>query len=66
RGPQGGRPGDLAGAFLPGGTGAVVSASRGVQYARGLDLEAAVEAARGFRDGLNGALREAGLLDSSR
>ena len=62
-GAQGAQPGDLAGAFLPGGTGAVVSASRGVQYARGLDLEAAVEAARGFRDGLNRALRGAGLLE---
>lgn len=55
-GAQGARPEDLAGAFLPGGTGAVVSASRGIQYAQGLDLQAAVQAAQGFRDGLNRAL----------
>ncbi|WP_407540200.1 orotidine-5'-phosphate decarboxylase [Deinococcus radiomollis] len=58
-GAQGAKPGDLAGAFLPGGTGAVVSASRGVQYAEGLDVSAAVQAARGFRDGLNAALERA-------
>ena len=55
-GAQGAKPGDLAGTFFPDGTGAVVSASRGVQYASGLDVEAAVQAARGFRDGLNVAL----------
>ncbi len=55
-GAQGAKPDDLAGAFLPGGTGAVVSASRGIQYAQGLDVSAATQAARGFRDGLNAAL----------
>jgi len=58
-GAQGARPEDLAGAFLPGGTGAVVSASRGVQYAQGTDVQAAVQAAQGFRDGLNRALEQA-------
>ncbi|WP_424949989.1 orotidine-5'-phosphate decarboxylase [Deinococcus sp.] len=58
-GAQGARPEDLAGAFLPGGTGAVVSASRGIQYAAGLDVAAAVQAAQGFRDGLNAALERA-------
>ncbi|GGJ73826.1 orotidine-5'-phosphate decarboxylase [Deinococcus aquiradiocola] len=58
-GAQGARPDDLAGAFLPDGTGAVVSASRGIQYADGLDLSAAVQAAQGFRDGLNAALERA-------
>ena len=58
-GAQGARPEDLAGAFLPGGTGAVVSASRGVQYADGLNVGAAVQAAQGFRDGLNAALERA-------
>ena len=58
-GAQGARPEDLAGAFLLGGTGAVVSASRGVQYADGLDVGAAVQAAQGFRDGLNAALERA-------
>ena len=58
-GAQGARPEDLAGAFLPAGTGAVVSASRGVQYADGLDVGAAVQAAQGFRDGLNAALERA-------
>ncbi|ADV66470.1 orotidine-5'-phosphate decarboxylase [Deinococcus maricopensis] len=52
-GAQGGRAEDLAAAFLPGGVGAVVNASRGVQYAAGVDVDAAVEAARGFRDALN-------------
>ncbi|WP_407569047.1 orotidine-5'-phosphate decarboxylase [Deinococcus altitudinis] len=60
-GVQGARPDDLAGAFLPGGTGAVVSASRGIQYAEGLELSAAVRAAQGFRDGLNSALARSGL-----
>jgi orotidine-5'-phosphate decarboxylase len=55
-GAQGAKPGDLAGAFLPGGTGAVVSASRGIQYASGVELGAAVRAAQGFRDDLNAAL----------
>lgn len=55
-GAQGAKAADLAAAFLPGGTGAVVSASRGIQYARALDVDAAVEAARGFRDELNAAL----------
>ena len=55
-GAQGAKPGDLAGAFLLGGTGAVVSASRGIQYAQGLDVGTATQAARGFRDGLNAAL----------
>ena len=61
-GAQGAKPGDLAGAFLPGGTGAVVSASRGIQYAEGLDVSAAVQAAQGFQDGLNSALERSGLL----
>ena len=55
-GAQGARAADLAGAFLPGGVGAVVSASRGIQYAAGLDIGAARAAAQGFRDELNGAL----------
>ena len=55
-GAQGAKPGDLAGAFFPDGTGAVVSASRGVQYASGLDVKEAVKAAESFRDGLNAAL----------
>ena len=55
-GAQGARAADLAAAFLPGGTGAVVSASRGIQYARGLSINAAREAAKGFRDELNMAL----------
>ena len=55
-GAQGARAADLTPAFLPGGVGAVVSASRAVQYAHGLDLDASVEAARGFRDALNDAL----------
>ncbi|AWN23496.1 orotidine-5'-phosphate decarboxylase [Deinococcus irradiatisoli] len=55
-GAQGARAADLVAAFLPGGTGAVVSASRGIQYAAGLDVSAAREAARGFRDELNAAL----------
>ncbi|MFC4452880.1 orotidine-5'-phosphate decarboxylase [Deinococcus sonorensis] len=55
-GAQGARPDALAGAFLPDGTGAVVSASRGVQYAQGVSVEAGVQAARTFRDQLNAAL----------
>ncbi|MGY2892714.1 orotidine-5'-phosphate decarboxylase [Deinococcus sp. UYEF24] len=61
-GAQGARPDDLAGAFLPSGTGAVVSASRGIQYAEGLNIGAAIQAAQGFRDGLNSALGRSGLL----
>ncbi|WP_161882636.1 orotidine-5'-phosphate decarboxylase [Deinococcus alpinitundrae] len=55
-GAQGAKAADLAPAFLPGGTGAVVSASRGIQYAAGLDVMAAASAARAFRDELNAAL----------
>lgn len=55
-GVQGGRAEDLAPAFLPGGIGAVASASRAVQYARGLDVRASVGAARELRDALNAAL----------
>lgn len=54
-GAQGASARDLAAAFHPGGTGALASASRGVQYAQGLDVRASVEAARNFRDELNGA-----------
>jgi len=43
----------LAPAFLSNGTGAVVSASRGIQYADGLNVEAARAAALSFRDALN-------------
>lgn len=57
-GAQGAKASDLAAAFLPGGTGAVVSASRGIQYAQGLDVAAAASAARSFRDELNAALRQ--------
>lgn len=56
-GAQGAKASDLAAAFLPDGTGATVSASRGIQYASGLDVAAAVAAARGFRDELNAALQ---------
>ncbi len=48
-GAQGARASDLAAAFLPDGTGAVVNASRGIQYASGLDVAAAVQAAQDFR-----------------
>ncbi|WP_425145804.1 orotidine-5'-phosphate decarboxylase [Deinococcus sp.] len=58
-GAQGAQARDLAGAFFEGGTGAVVSASRGIQYAAGCDLGAALRAARGFRDELNAALERA-------
>lgn len=61
-GAQGAKPDDLAGAFLPGGTGAVVSASRGIQYAQRLNVTAAFEAAQGFRDGLNSALARSEML----
>lgn len=55
-GAQGAKASDLAGAFHAGGTGALVSASRGVQYAAGLDIAAAKAAAQAFRDELNAAL----------
>ncbi|GHF47902.1 orotidine-5'-phosphate decarboxylase [Deinococcus metalli] len=55
-GAQGGAAGALTGAFAPGGVGALASASRGVQYASGLDVTASVAAARTFRDDLNAAL----------
>ncbi|MFC6591006.1 orotidine-5'-phosphate decarboxylase [Deinococcus lacus] len=55
-GAQGAQAADLAAAFLPGGVGAVVSASRGIQYADGLNLEASLRAAQQFRDELNAAL----------
>ena len=55
-GAQGGAAADLKGAFHEGGTGALASASRGVQYADGLSVKASVAAARGFRDELNGVL----------
>lgn len=57
-GAQGAQASDLAAAFDAGGTGALASASRGVQYAQGLDVAAAKEAARTFRDELNAALRK--------
>ena len=52
-GAQGAALENLAPAFFPNGTGAVVSASRGIQYASGLNVEAARTAALGFRDALN-------------
>ena len=55
-GAQGAKAGDLAGAFHSGGTGALASASRAVQYAQGLDVGAAREAAKGLRGELNAAL----------
>ena len=60
-GAQGAAAADLAPAFHAGGTGALASASRGVQYAAGsgaagLDVAASVAAARRFRDELNGVL----------
>ncbi|MFB9994227.1 orotidine-5'-phosphate decarboxylase [Deinococcus oregonensis] len=55
-GAQGAAATDLAPAFHAGGTGALASASRGVQYADGLDVAASVAAAKRFRDELNGAL----------
>lgn len=55
-GAQGAKAADLAPAFLPNGTGALASASRGIQYADGLSVEASVRAARAFRDELNAAL----------
>ncbi|AZI42605.1 orotidine-5'-phosphate decarboxylase [Deinococcus psychrotolerans] len=56
-GAQGAKAADLAAAFLPDGTGAVVSASRGIQYAHALDVDAAGAAAKSFRDELNAALK---------
>ncbi|CAM3917418.1 orotidine-5'-phosphate decarboxylase [Deinococcus frigens] len=58
-GAQGAAAADLKAAFHAGGTGALVSASRGVQYADSLNVAASVEAARGFRDELNGVLGQA-------
>ena len=55
-GAQGATPQDLQTAFHPGGTGALASASRAVQYAKGLSVTASREAAKALRDGLNGAL----------
>ncbi len=55
-GAQGADPRTLAPAFLPGGVGAVVSASRGIQYAQDLDVHASREAAQNFRDQLNGVI----------
>lgn len=60
-GAQGAAAADLAPAFHTGGTGAIASASRGVQYAggpgeAGLDVAASVAAARRFRDELNAVL----------
>ncbi|ANE43941.1 orotidine-5'-phosphate decarboxylase [Deinococcus puniceus] len=55
-GAQGATAADLAPAFHAGGTGALASASRGVQYANGLDVAASVAAAKRFRDELNAAL----------
>ncbi|PYE55827.1 orotidine-5'-phosphate decarboxylase [Deinococcus yavapaiensis] len=52
-GVQGARASELAPAFRSGGLGAVVNASRGIQYAGGLDVQASVRAARAFRDELN-------------
>lgn len=55
-GAQGATPQDLRAAFNPGGTGALASASRAVQYAQGQDVQASREAARALRDELNAAL----------
>lgn len=57
-GAQGAQAADLAPAFHAGGTGALASASRAVQYASGLDVTASREAARRLRDELNAALGE--------
>lgn len=58
-GAQGGRPEDLAPAFHTGGRGAVISASRSVEFAsREADYAArAAEAARDLRDAINAAIR---------
>ncbi len=55
-GAQGAAATDLAPAFDAGGTGALASASRGVQYAAALDVTASVRAARDFRNELNSVL----------
>ncbi|WP_373046702.1 orotidine-5'-phosphate decarboxylase [Vulgatibacter sp.] len=57
-GAQGGKPADLAPAFHEGGRGAVVAASRAVEYAsRGQDYaEAAARSARDLRDAINAAI----------
>lgn len=57
-GAQGGKPEDLAPAFLPGGTGALVAASRSVEYAsKGPDFaKAAAASARSLRDAVNAAI----------
>ena len=57
-GAQGGKPADLAAAFFPGGVGALVSASRSVEYAsKGPDFaRAAGEAARARRAAVNAVL----------
>ncbi|GMA17452.1 orotidine-5'-phosphate decarboxylase [Deinococcus metallilatus] len=55
-GAQGGTAAELAPAFHPGGTGALASASRAVQYADGLDVGASREAARRLRDELNAVM----------
>ena len=55
-GAQGATPRDLAAAFHPGGTGALASASRAVQYADGLDVAASRESARSLQAELNGAM----------
>ncbi len=55
-GAQGATAAQLAPAFDPGGTGALASASRGVQYASGVDVRASVDAARDFRNALNSVL----------
>jgi orotidine-5'-phosphate decarboxylase len=55
-GAQGARAVDLAGAFLPDGTGALVNASRGIMYAGGADLDRAAEAAERYRDELNAGI----------
>jgi len=57
-GAQGGKPADLAPAFHPGGMGAVVAASRAVEYAsRGPDYAtAAARSARELRDAIDAVL----------
>jgi orotidine-5'-phosphate decarboxylase len=55
-GAQGAQPRDLAPAFLEGGIGAIASASRGIQYADGIRVDAAIQAAQDFRDAINEAL----------
>ncbi|MPY65868.1 orotidine-5'-phosphate decarboxylase [Deinococcus sp. SDU3-2] len=55
-GAQGAAAADLAPAFHSGGTGALASASRAVQYADGLSVIASREAAQRLRNELNAAL----------